>query len=64
MIGLPLSKTGFFEVASPPLETGVNGIFVAGASCGPKDIRYSTSEGSAAAAQVNKMLRGFDVTGR
>jgi len=63
MMGLPLSETGFFKVVSAPLGTGVQGIFVAGANCGPKDISYSLSQGSAAVAQVNKTLRNPNVTG-
>lgn len=59
MVGTPLSKTGFFKVVQEPTETGVAGIFLAGASCGPKDISYSRCQGSAAAAQVNKMLRSL-----
>ncbi len=63
MMDLPLSKTGFFKALSTPLGTGVHGIFVAGANCGTKDISYSLSQGSAAAAQVNKTLRTQNVTG-
>lgn len=63
MMGLPLSKTGFFQVVSTPLGTGVPEIFVAGVNCGPKDTSYSLSQGSAAAAQVNKTLRDLNVTG-
>ncbi len=63
MMGLTLSKTGFFKVVSAPLGTDVNGIFVAGANCGPKDTSYSLSQGSAAAAQVNKTLRDLNVKG-
>jgi heterodisulfide reductase subunit A len=63
MMGLQLSKFGFFEIVSAPLGTGVPGIFVAGSNCGPKDMTYSRSQGSAAAAQVNKTLRSPHVTG-
>jgi len=63
MMDVPLSKTGFFKVLSAPLGTNVPKIFVAGANCGPKDINYSLSQGSAAAAQVNKTLRNLNVTG-
>jgi heterodisulfide reductase subunit A len=62
IMGLSLSKTGFFKIVSPPVGTGVPGIFVAGANCGPKNIAYSSSQGSAAAVQVNKMLREINVT--
>lgn len=63
IMALSLSKTGFFKVVSAPLGTGVHGIFVAGANSGPKDKSYSISQGSAAAAQVNKTLRDPNVTG-
>lgn len=53
MMKLPLCETGFFKVGSPPSKTGIQGIFLAGSNCGPKDINYSAAEGSAAAAQIN-----------
>lgn len=59
MVGVPLSKTGFFRVACEPVGTGVNKVFVTGASCGPKDMSYSRCQGSVAAAQVNKALRSL-----
>ncbi len=63
MMGLTLSETGFFKVVSPPSGTEVAGIYAAGADCGPKDTRYSISQGSAAAAQVGKMLRNLNAAG-
>lgn len=60
MMNLTLSKTGFFKVVSAPLGTSTPGIFVAGASCGPRDMRYCRSQGSAAAVQVSKTLRDLD----
>jgi len=62
MTALPLSETGFFKVVSAPLGTGVHGVFVAGANCGPKDMNYSLAQGTFAAAQVNKTLRALNVT--
>lgn len=57
MTGVPMSRTGFFKVVQEPLGTGVPGVFVVGANCGPKDTSYSLSQAGAAAAQVNKALR-------
>jgi heterodisulfide reductase subunit A len=56
----PMSETGFFKADQMPSKTGVLGIFVAGANCGPKDIAYSISEAGAAAAQVNIALRDIN----
>ncbi len=64
MTGAALSEAGFFEIVAPPSGTNVPGIFVAGADCGPKDTNYSKSQGSAAAAQVNKALRYQDARGQ
>jgi heterodisulfide reductase subunit A len=63
MMGLPLSRTGFFKFVVPPLDDGMRGIFVAGGNRGPKDTSYSRSHGSAVAVQVNKVLRSLDVKG-
>jgi heterodisulfide reductase subunit A len=57
IMDVPLSETGFFKIVSMPSGTGVSGIFIAGANCGPRDISYSRSMGSAAATHINKMLR-------
>ena len=50
---------GFFMESHPklkPLDTAVDGIFLAGACQGPKDIPYSVSQGSGAAARAATVL--------
>jgi heterodisulfide reductase subunit A len=50
---------GFFMESHPklkPLDTAVDGIFLAGACQGPKDIPYSVSQGSGAAARAATIL--------
>lgn len=60
MAGVPLSKSGFFRVVHEPSGTGVNGVFLVGVSCGPKDIGYSVSQAGAASTQVNRSLRSLN----
>ena len=50
---------GFFMESHPklkPLDTAVDGIFLAGACQGPKDIPYSVAQGSGAAARAATVL--------
>jgi heterodisulfide reductase subunit A len=50
---------GFFMESHPklkPVDTAVDGIFLAGACQGPKDIPYSVAQGSAAAARAATIL--------
>ena len=50
---------GFFMESHPklkPVDTPVDGIFLAGACQGPKDIPYSVSQGSAAASRAATIL--------
>jgi heterodisulfide reductase subunit A len=50
---------GFFMESHPklkPIDTAVDGIFLAGACQGPKDIPYSVAQGSAAAARAATIL--------
>jgi heterodisulfide reductase subunit A len=50
---------GFFMESHPklkPIDTAVDGIFLAGACQGPKDIPYSVSQGSGAAARAATIL--------
>jgi heterodisulfide reductase subunit A len=60
--GLSRSADGFFLEKHPklgPVETASNGIFIAGACQGPKDIPDSVSQaGAAAAAAISMMDRG------
>jgi heterodisulfide reductase subunit A len=55
MLGLETDKFGFFTEAEgnmQPVETSRPGIFLAGASVGPKDIPETVSQASGAAAKV------------
>jgi heterodisulfide reductase subunit A len=50
---------GFFMESHPklkPLDTAVDGVFLAGACQGPKDIPYSVAQGSGAAARAATVL--------
>jgi heterodisulfide reductase subunit A len=56
---IPLSDDGFFLESHPklhPLETSIDGIFLAGACQGPKDFRESLITGSGAAAKAQCIL--------
>jgi heterodisulfide reductase subunit A len=59
MFGLQLSPDGFFLEAHPklqPVDAATRGIFFAGCAEGPKDIKDSVTQGSAAAARVIRLL--------
>ena len=59
MFGLQLSPDGFFLEAHPklqPVDAATKGIFFAGCAEGPKDIKESVTQGSAAAARVMRLL--------
>jgi heterodisulfide reductase subunit A len=54
-LGIKIDESGFYEEAHPqvrPVESGVPGIYLAGAGQGPKDIPEAVAQGSAAAAKV------------
>lgn len=55
---LTLSDQGFFTVAEPPVLSGVEGVFIAGAASGPKDIPQCLAEASAGAIQVSAFMNG------
>jgi len=60
ILNVPLGKDGFFAECQPkirPTDTDTPGIFLAGACQGLKDIPYSVSQGSGAAAQAAAVLR-------
>ena len=57
ILNVDLLDSGFFALDERTLSTKVKGIFVAGAAGGPKDIAYSTVQGSCAAAKVHICLR-------
>ncbi len=59
ILNITLSNDGFFAECQPkirPTDTDMPGIFLAGACHGLKDIPYSISQGSAAAAQAATVL--------
>jgi heterodisulfide reductase subunit A len=59
LIHLTLSGDGFFLEAHPklrPVDTFVNGIFIAGCCQGPKDIQDTVSQASAAASRAATIL--------
>jgi len=59
LLRLTLSGDGFFLEAHPklrPVDTFVNGIFIAGCCQGPKDIQDTVSQASGAASRVATIL--------
>jgi heterodisulfide reductase subunit A len=59
LLHLTLSGDGFFLEAHPklrPVDTFVNGIFIAGCCQGPKDIQDTVSQASAAASRATTIL--------
>jgi heterodisulfide reductase subunit A len=59
LLHLTLSGDGFFLEAHPklrPVDTFVNGIFIAGCCQAPKDIQDTVSQGSAAASRAATIL--------
>ncbi len=58
-LGIPLSADGFFAERGPklePLDTAVEGIFIAGTAHGPKDIQESVTQALGATGRVASML--------
>jgi len=58
-LSVSLDENGFFREYHPklrPIDSPTEGVFFAGAACGPKDIPYSVSQGSAAAARSSRIL--------
>jgi len=67
VLGLPLESHGFIATKGGPLDTvstPVEGIFVAGAASGPRDLEDSVSQGGLAAAKAVAMLRRGKVGAR
>ncbi len=59
VVSITRGGDGFFMESHPklkPLDTSVDGIFLAGACQGPKDIPYCVSQGSGAAARAATVL--------
>jgi heterodisulfide reductase subunit A len=62
--GIPCSASGWFSERHPkldPVATMTDGVFVAGACQGPKDIPASVAQGAAAAARVQGMIARGEV---
>ena len=59
MLGLQLTPDGFYLEAHPkllPVDAATRGIFYAGCAEGPKDIKESITQGSAAAARAVRLM--------
>lgn len=59
MLGLQLTPDGFYLEAHPkllPVDAATRGIFYAGCAEGPKDIKESVTQGSAAAARAVRLM--------
>jgi heterodisulfide reductase subunit A len=59
VLNISRGTDGFFMESHPklkPVDTPADGVFLAGACQGPKDIPYSVSQGSAAAARAATIL--------
>jgi len=64
MLGLQLTQDGFFLEAHPkllPVDAATRGIFFAGCAEGPKDIKESVTQGSAAAARAIRIMHKGEI---
>ena len=65
MLGLQLSPDGFFLEAHPklqPVDAATRGFFFAGCAEGPKDIKDSVTQASAAAARAIGLMHRGEIT--
>ncbi len=65
MLGLQLTPDGFFLEAHPklqPVDAATRGIFYAGCAEGPKDIKDSVTQASAAAARAIRLMHKGEIT--
>jgi heterodisulfide reductase subunit A2 len=65
LLALPSMADGFFMEAHPklrPVDTPTGGIFLAGCAEGPKDIKDSVTQASAAASRANILMSRGKVT--
>jgi heterodisulfide reductase subunit A len=65
MLGLQLNPDGFFLEAHPklqPVDAATRGIFYAGCAEGPKDIKESVTQASAAAARAIRLMHKGEIT--
>jgi len=66
LLGISLSPDGFFQEAHlklHPVETGVEGIYLAGCCQGPKDVPDTVAQGKAAASSAIVVLSKMKRTG-
>ncbi len=64
ILALSLTEDGFFLEAHPklrPVDTAVGGVFLAGCAEGPKDIKDSVTQASAAAARAGILMAKGEV---
>lgn len=64
MLGLQLTSEGFFLEAHPklqPVDAATRGIFFAGCAEGPKDIKDSVTQASAAAARAMRLMQWGEI---
>ncbi len=64
MLGLQLTPDGFYLEAQPklqPVDAATRGIFFAGCAEGPKDIKESVTQGSAAAARAVRLMHKGEI---
>ena len=65
MLGLQLTSDGFFLEAHPklqPVDAATRGIFFAGCAEGPKDIKESVTQASAAAVRAIRLMQDDQIT--
>ena len=65
MLGLQLNPDGFFLEAHPklqPVDAATRGIYYAGCAEGPKDIKESVTQASAAAARAIRLMHKGEIT--
>ena len=62
-MNMSLNEDGYVSIHDPvlsPVDTDIEGVFVAGCADGPKDIPDSVSAGSAAAMRASIILSKID----
>jgi heterodisulfide reductase subunit A len=65
MLGLQLTSDGFFLEAHPklqPVDAATRGVFYAGCAEGPKDIKESVTQASAAAVRAIRLMQKDHIT--
>jgi len=65
LLGLQLTSDGFFLEAHPkmqPVDAATRGVFFAGCAEGPKDIKESVTQGSAAAVRAIRLMHKGEIS--